>query len=363
MALQAQQLPSFSFTFTTPTLRTLRLSRPLKSPAPSSSRCFVHSHSQFDIPRRRRRRNPVAHTPDLFVEEQGNEGDGEDSVGRWGEPASPFYGAEDDTDGEGAGVSEDEEELQESGEDDKQGGEEVGEWDPPVSPFRAQRREEPHYQEEEGEEEDDDDDGGGCEWLDPASFLPSQEGVSGACSTTTTAAMEEILAFARSSAAAAAGESPAFTDFLAGYRHGDLSEGACVELMRRMSEEGLALGCADLFRWLREKQPVKVSPQVWLAGIVVLGWCRMADEVLEIVARLPSEREFREAVVYNAAMSAVAYCGRYDGAWEIFELMEKNNVQPDHRTSSIMLNIMKKTKASAKDAWEFFQRMDRKGVS
>ena len=53
---------------------------------------------------------------------------------------------------------------------------------------------------------------------------------------------------------------------------------------------------------------------------------------------------------------------RYDDTWKIFELMEKNNVQPDHITSSIMLMAMKKRKASAKDAWEFFQRMNRKGV-
>ncbi|CAN6215215.1 unnamed protein product [Urochloa humidicola] len=352
MALQAQQLPSFSFTF--PTLRTLRLIRPLKSPLPSS-RCFVHSDSQSDFPRRRRR-YPVANPSDLLLDERGDEEGDEEAVGSWGEPDSPFYGAEDDTDGEGGGASEDEEELQESGEDEKEGGEEVGEWDPPVSPFRAQQREEPHYQEEEGEE----DDGGGCEWLDPVSFLPSQEVASGVCSTTTAAAMEEILTFARSPAA---GEFRAFTDFLAGYSHGDLSEGACVELMRRMSEEGLALGCAHLFRWLRERQPLLLSPQVCLACIVALGRCRMADEVLKIVARLPSEREFHKAVVYNAAMAAVAYCKRYDGAWEIFELMEKNNVQPDHRTSSIMLNIMKKIKASAKDAWDFFQRMNRKGVN
>ncbi|RCV20076.1 hypothetical protein SETIT_4G027000v2 [Setaria italica] len=357
MALQAQQLPSFSVT--SPTLRTLRLICPIKSPPPSS-RWFVHSSSQFDTPRRRRYQ--AAYPPDLFLEEQGNEGDDdrEESVGSWGGPTSPFrahlrYGSHNDTDGEGGRyASEDEEELQDSDEDETEGREEVGEWDPPVSPFRAQQREEQHYQEEE---EDEVDNGGGCEWLDPTSFLPSQEGVSGVC-TTTTAAMEEILSFARS--LAAAGHS-AFTEFLAGYNHGDLNEEVCVELLRRMSEEGL--DCAHLFQWLREKQPVPVSPQVWLAGIVALGRCRMADEVLEIVARLPSEREFREAVVYNAAISAVAYCERYDGAWEIFELMEKNNVQPDHRTSSMMLNIMKKTRASAKDAWEFLQRMNRKGVN
>ncbi|OQU89365.1 hypothetical protein SORBI_3002G181132 [Sorghum bicolor] len=172
--------------------------------------------------------------------------------------------------------------------------------------------------------------------------------------------MEEILAFAR--CPAAAGEQ-GFAEFMAGYCHRNLSEEEYMELMWRMSEEGLALGCAHLFRWLREKQPVPISPMAWLTAFVSLGRCHMADVILEIVARLPMERDFHEAVLYNAAISAVAYCRRYDGAWEVFELMEKNNVQPDHRTSAIMLNIMKKSKASAKDAWEFFQRMNRKGVN
>ncbi|CAD6225596.1 unnamed protein product [Miscanthus lutarioriparius] len=194
-------------------------------------------------------------------------------------------------------------------------------------------------------------------WTRPPS-CEAKKGSSGVC--TTTAAMEEILAFARCPAAA---WELGFAEFMAGYNHGKLSEEECVELMRRMSEEGLALGCARLFQWLREKQPVPVSPMAWLTAFVSLGRCDMADVVLEIVARLPLERDFREAVLYNAAISAVAYCRRYDGAWEIFELMEKNNVQPDHRTSAIMLNIMKKSKASAKDAWEFFQRMNRKGVN
>lgn len=88
----------------------------------------------------------------------------------------------------------------------------------------------------------------------------------------------------------------------------------------------------------------------------------MADNVLEVLGSLPPGRGFREVFLYNAAMSGVAYSGRYDDTWKIFELMEKNNVQPDHITSSIMLMVMKKRKASAKDAWEFFQRMNRKGV-
>ncbi|KAL6624684.1 hypothetical protein ACP70R_032005 [Stipagrostis hirtigluma subsp. patula] len=246
-----------------------------------------------------------------------------------------------------------EEELQESEAED---GGEVAEWDPPVASFGLRVKfGEPHHQEEDEEWEDE----GECVWLDPSFFLRSQEGASSI--STTTAAMEEILAFVRSPAA----DGQAFPEFLADYRRGTLSEGECVELMRRMGEEGLPLECVHLFRWMRKPEtlPVPLSPQAWLMAIVVLGRCQMADEVLEIVASLPLERGFREAVLYNAAISGVAYCGRYDGAWIIFELMEKSNVQPDDMTLSLMLTVMKKTKASAKDAWEFFQRMNRKGVN
>ncbi|XP_062218236.1 pentatricopeptide repeat-containing protein At5g50280, chloroplastic-like [Phragmites australis] len=355
MALQAQQLPSFSFA--SPTLWTLRLSCPLKS----FSKCFLRSHSHFQTPRRRN--HPLAYPPLRFSDQHGTEDDDdwEQAEGSWGPPArAHLYGAREDRDDDGGGwgprhgEAAEEKELQESKGEDEDGGE-VGEWDPPFSPFRGQR--EDRYDQEE---DDDDENGGGCEWLDPCFFLRSQEGVSDVCSTTT-AAMEEILAFARNPAV----DGPGFAEFLAGYTGGAFSEGECVELMRRMGEEGLALGCVHLFRWMREQGTllVPVSPQAWLVAIVALGRMGMADEILEIVAGLPPERQFREAVLYNSAISAVAYRGRYDIAWEIFELMEKNNVQPDHRTSSVMLNVMKKSKASAKDAWEFFQRMNRKGVN
>lgn len=226
---------------------------------------------------------------------------------------------------------------------------ELGGCDPAISLLPTQAQEQ-HRLEDEDEEEED---GGDCGWWDPTFFLRAQEEVS-----TTTTAMEDILAFARSPVAA---DSPGFVEFLAGYSRRVLGEDECVELMKRMGEEGLPLRCLDLFRWMRvlEEQP---TPQAWLVALVVLGRARMADEVLEILGRLPHERQFREAVLYNAAMSGVAYCGRYDDAWTIFEFMEKNSVQPDHITSSIMLNVMKKQKVSAKAAWEFFQRMNRKGV-
>jgi hypothetical protein len=177
---------------------------------------------------------------------------------------------------------------------------EAGEWDPPVSPIRPQAQE-LHLQEQEEEE---DEDGGDCPWWDPSFFLPNQE----EGRTSTTAAVEEILAFARSPAAA---DGSGFAEFLAGYSRRALGEDECVEAMRRMGEEGLALGCLHLFRWMaRVLQEQSSSPQAWLVALVVLGRARMADAVLEILASLPPERAFREVVLYNAAMSAVAYSVR-----------------------------------------------------
>ncbi|VAH47060.1 pentatricopeptide repeat-containing protein At5g50280, chloroplastic-like [Triticum dicoccoides] len=338
MAVVSHPLLSCSFSVASPNHPILRLlRRPLKS---STSKCFLHSP--------RRRHHPVARQPD------DNEHDGEEDM--WSPPTSPLRAhlvdtLDDEKGGHGWGPpngdgAEEGEQLQQY---------EVGEWDPPASPFRAQAQEQ-HRQEEE-EEEEEDEAGGDCPWLDPSYFLRSQEGAS----TNTTAAMEKILAFARSPVAA---DGPGFAGFLAGYSGGALGEDECVELMRRMGEEGLALGCLHLFRWMRalEERPISLSPQAWLVALVALGRARMADEILEILGSLPPERGFREAVLYNAAMSGVAYCGRYDDAWKIFESMEKNNVQPGHITSSIMLMVMKKRKASAKDSWEFFQRMNRKGV-
>ncbi|XP_047071794.1 pentatricopeptide repeat-containing protein At5g50280, chloroplastic-like [Lolium rigidum] len=336
MALVPQ--PLLSFSFASPNLSILRLlRRPLKS---STTKCFLHPH-RFP----RRRNQPVARLPDDDVHDV--EEDMRSS------PASSSGAHLDDEEGgdgwcppNGDGAEEGEQ-LSEY---------EAGEWDPPVSPFRPQAQE---HNLQDGDEEEDDEDGGDCPWRHPSFFLPNQE----EASTTTTAAVEEILAFARSPVAA---DGSGFAEFLAGYSRRALGEDECVEVMRRMGDEGLALGCLlHFFRWMTrmlEEQPMSSSPQAWLVALVLLGRARMADDVLEILANLPLERGFREVVLYNAAMSGVAYCGRYGDTWKIFELMEKNNVQPDHITSSIMLMVMKKRKASAKDAWEFFQRMDRKGV-
>ncbi|GJN15869.1 hypothetical protein PR202_gb02814 [Eleusine coracana subsp. coracana] len=324
MALQAQQLPSFPFAF--PALRILRL----RCTLPSSTKFFLRSHPQLRTPRRRNHR--AAYSPHRFLDHQAREGSG-DRDERWDPPASVsrarLQGARRDKEeggwwGPSHGVEAGPEERLQEPEDEA--GNDVGEWDPPVSPFRGQR-EEPYHQGEE------DEDGGGPECLDPSFFLQSQKWVSGT-RTTTTSAMEEILSIARSPLA----DGPEFAKFLDGYNLEDLSEGDCVELMMRMVEEELVLGCVHLFQWMKEQERLSVPPRALLVAIAALGRTGMVDEIMEIALNLPLQREFHETVLYNAAMSAVTYCRRYDDAWEIFELMEKNNVQPDHMTSSILLN-------------------------
>ncbi|BAF17022.1 pentatricopeptide repeat-containing protein At5g50280, chloroplastic [Oryza sativa Japonica Group] len=370
MALRAHPLLSSS-SLPPPTLPILCLRCPGSS---LSSKRFLRSHSRSAI---RPWRNPCAARPGgprfLGQDDADSDADEEDEEEwRWAPSAGPsgahLVGAvdEDDSVGEGgggvgwgapdgdaAGGSG----IRESGVDD---GGQVGEWDLPMSSFRGRVQVQHHQEEEEEEEEEEEDeDGGGCEWSDPGFFLRGQE-EEASSSVSTTTAMEEILTLARSPAV----DGQAFAEFLAGYGRGALSVEECVELMRRMGEEGLALGCLHLLRWMQapEEEPLLLPPQAWLLAVVALGRAQMADEVLEIVESLPPERRFSEAVLYNAAMSGLAYRGRYDDTWKVFKLMEKKNIQPDHMTSLIMLDVMNKSKTSAKDAWEFFQRMERKGV-
>ena len=42
--------------------------------------------------------------------------------------------------------------------------------------------------------------------------------------------------------------------------------------------------------------------------------------------------------------------------------MESNNVSPDNVTCSIIITAMRKIGRTAKEAWEFFEKMNRKGV-
>ncbi|KAF3954367.1 hypothetical protein CMV_020278 [Castanea mollissima] len=141
-----------------------------------------------------------------------------------------------------------------------------------------------------------------------------------------------------------------------------VSEKQCVEVLGLMSEEGLVMGCLYFFEWMGLQEPLLLSPRACSVLFPVLGRARMGEKLMVLFRNLPPKKEFRDVHVYNAAISGLLCCGRYNDAWQVYEAMETNNVLPDHVTCSIMITIMRKTGRSAKDAWEFFERMNRKGV-
>ncbi|KAL0364487.1 UNVERIFIED_CONTAM: Pentatricopeptide repeat-containing protein, chloroplastic [Sesamum angustifolium] len=112
------------------------------------------------------------------------------------------------------------------------------------------------------------------------------------------------------------------------------------------------------------REPCLVSPKACSIFFPVLGRAGMGKELLVVFKNLPFEQNklFRDVRVYNSAITGLLFCGRYEDAWKVYELMETSNIQPDHVTSSIMITIMRMKGDSAKEAWEFFQKMNKKGV-
>ncbi|KAL8230564.1 hypothetical protein R6Q57_000342 [Mikania cordata] len=144
---------------------------------------------------------------------------------------------------------------------------------------------------------------------------------------------------------------------------GKLSGRNCVEVLGLMGQEdGLTMCCLYFFEWMSLQEPSLVTPWAYSALFPVLGRARMGDKLMILFNNLPDSMEFKQVHVYNSAISALSYCGRYDDAWRLFEAMEKDNIEPDHVTCSIMITIMRKKGNSAKDAWEFFEILNMRGL-
>ncbi|KAF5476657.1 hypothetical protein F2P56_003372 [Juglans regia] len=141
-----------------------------------------------------------------------------------------------------------------------------------------------------------------------------------------------------------------------------VDEKECVEVLGLMGEEGLLRGCLYFYEWMSLQEPSLVSPRACSILFPLMGRAGMGDELMVLFRNLPSKKEFRDVHVYNAAISGLLCSRRYDDAWKVYETMETNNVHPDDVTGSIMITIMRKSGRSAKDAWEFFERLNRKGV-
>ncbi|KAL4394754.1 hypothetical protein AHAS_Ahas02G0183600 [Arachis hypogaea] len=143
---------------------------------------------------------------------------------------------------------------------------------------------------------------------------------------------------------------------------GRVSEEDCWEVLEVLEEEKLILCCLYFFQWMRSQEPSLVTPRSCTVLFPALGRARMGDKLMVLFRNLPSTTEFKDVHVYNAAISGLLDGGRYEDAWKVYEVMETENIRPDHVTCSIMIVLMRKLGHSAKDAWQFFEKMNRKGV-
>ncbi|MQM01728.1 hypothetical protein Taro_034487, partial [Colocasia esculenta] len=144
---------------------------------------------------------------------------------------------------------------------------------------------------------------------------------------------------------------------------GRVGEGVCIELLGRLGVEGLISESLYLFEWMGLQEPSLVTPRACSVLFPVLGRAGKWKELMTLFENLPRAKRFRDVHVYNAAISGMASCGRYGDAWTVYEKMETNNVKPDNVTCSILVTIMRKTGQNSKDVWQFFQKMNRKGVN
>ncbi|CAK9172598.1 unnamed protein product [Ilex paraguariensis] len=156
-------------------------------------------------------------------------------------------------------------------------------------------------------------------------------------------------------------ENSTMGEVLEGYV-GRVGERECVEVLQLMGQEGFIRGCLYFFEWMRLHEPSLVTPRACSVLFPFLGRAGMGVELMVLFRNLPEGKQFRDVHVYNAAISGLLCGGRYDDAWKVYEIMETNSVQPDHVTCCIMITIMRKKGNSAKESWEFFEKMNRKGV-
>ncbi|KAL5998313.1 hypothetical protein ACLOJK_009253 [Asimina triloba] len=143
---------------------------------------------------------------------------------------------------------------------------------------------------------------------------------------------------------------------------GRIGEVECVTVLAMLGEEGSFSSCLYFYEWMRLQEPSLLTPRACPVMFSVLGRAGMGDRILVLFDNLPKQVEFRDVRVYNAAISGLSCCGRYDDAWKVYETMEMNNIMSDHVTCSILITCMRKSGSSAKDAWKFFEKMDSKGV-
>ncbi|CAM8894082.1 unnamed protein product [Rhodiola kirilowii] len=139
-------------------------------------------------------------------------------------------------------------------------------------------------------------------------------------------------------------------------------EGVVERILRlaRCLPENTTLG--EVLGPFEGQEPSLVTPRACTVLFPLLGRAGMGDKLMILFTNLPKTKRLRDVHVYNAAISGLLCSGRYKDALTVFEEMERNNVLPDNVTCSIMITVMRKNGSTAKEAWDFFEKMTRKGV-
>lgn len=96
---------------------------------------------------------------------------------------------------------------------------------------------------------------------------------------------------------------------------GRVSEKECLEVLEILGEEEeeehhLVLCCLYFFQWMRSQEPSLVTPRACTLLFPLLGRAKMGDKLMVLFRNLPSNKEFRYACVYNAAISGLLSSGR-----------------------------------------------------
>ncbi|KAL1213794.1 Pentatricopeptide repeat-containing protein [Cardamine amara subsp. amara] len=143
---------------------------------------------------------------------------------------------------------------------------------------------------------------------------------------------------------------------------GKVNDTECVDALVMMGESGFMKSCLYFFEWMSLQEPSLASPRACSVLFTLLGREGMADNILLLLRNLPNKEEFRDVRLYNAAISGLSASQRFDDAWEVYEAMDKINLNPDNVTCAIVITMMRKAGRSAKEVWEIFEKMSEKGV-
>ncbi|KAF2293236.1 hypothetical protein GH714_040592 [Hevea brasiliensis] len=177
---------------------------------------------------------------------------------------------------------------------------------------------------------------------------------------------------------------------------GRISATECLEVLGLMGDVGMMTCCLYFFEWMRLQEPSLVTPRACTVLFPILGRAGMGDKLMILFRNLPQNKDLEmfmftmllflafsvAKVISNAYLGCPVSVSKdettskhscvqklyifsifwYDDACKVYETMEANGISPDHVTCSIMITVMRKMARSAKEAWEFFERMNRKGV-